>query len=84
MSQDDLSPSLDQPAEYRIAVVGRLSENWSEYFGGMYISTEILNQGQVVTCITGVIADQAGLHGLLRSIRDLGLPLLRVEWISNL
>ncbi len=84
MSQDEYSPNLDQPALYEIEVVGRLSENWSEHFGGMSISTQARDHGQVITCISGPVADQAGLHGLLRSIRDLGLPLLRVEWTRNL
>lgn len=84
MSQDNSSPKLDQPALYDIEVVGRLSENWSDHFGGMSISARVSGNGQIVTCISGPVADQPALHGLLRSLRDLGLPLLRVEWIRNL
>lgn len=74
--------SLDQPATYHIQVVGRLQAGWSEHFGGLEITTETVENGPSITHLEGVVADQAGLHGLLRSIRDLGLPLLRVECIN--
>lgn len=65
----------DQPATYQITVYGRLDPDWSIWFDSLTIETATND----VTLITGTIVDQAGLHGLLARIRDLGLPLLRVE-----
>ncbi len=62
------------PANYRIKLRGRLDQNWSDWFEQMAISTE----GDQ-TILTGPVADQAALHGLLIRIRDLNLMLLSVE-----
>lgn len=74
---------LDQPAIYHIRVVGRLEEDWSDYLGGLTIEVHTDGEQPAITCLTGSIADQAGLHGLLRRIRDLGLPLLMVECLHS-
>jgi hypothetical protein len=74
---------LDQPAYYRLRVSGRLKEDWSQHFGGMLIMVEHSEDGAALTTLSGMVADQAGLHGLLNHIRDLGLPLLAVEYLSN-
>jgi len=60
--------------DYRIKLKGRLNHRWSDWFEQMAISTE----GDK-TILTGPIADQAALHGLLIRIRDLNLTLLSVE-----
>ena len=75
--------SLDEPAQYRIAIQGRLDEQWVSYFDGMTISTDILDHDFTQTTLTGVVIDQSALHGLLNHIRDLGLPLLLVERIGD-
>ena len=62
------------PAHYRIKLKGRLDQNWSDWFEQMAISTE----GDQ-TILTGPLADQAALHGLLIRIRDLNLTLISVE-----
>ena len=59
---------------YRIRVKGTLDRKWSEWFNGLTITP----QGNDETLLTGPVADQAALHGLLAKIRDLGLPLLSV------
>lgn len=64
------------PADYRIRLKGRLDPEWSDWFEHMAISTE---GGE--TILTGPVADQAALHGLLIRIRDLNLTLLSVERI---
>jgi hypothetical protein len=74
---------LDQPATYRIKVQGRLGERWSDWFGGMAISVENGDDGTTVTTLTGTVADQVALYGLLSRIRDLGLPLLLVECVDR-
>jgi len=60
--------------DYRIKLKGCLDHEWSDWFEQMTISTEG-NQ----TILTGPLADQAALHGLLIRIRDLNLTLLSVE-----
>jgi hypothetical protein len=63
--------------DYRIKLKGRLDPNWSDWFEQMAISTQ---GGE--TILTGPVADQAALHGLLNRIRDLNLTLLAVERIE--
>ena len=59
---------------YRIKVKGHLDRRWTEWFGGLTITLE--DNGE--TLLTGPVEDQAALHGLLRKVRDLGLPLISV------
>ena len=63
-----------QPGWYEIRLRGRLDARWAAWFDGMTLTRE----GDGTTCIHGPVADQAALHGLLRRVRDLGLPLLSV------
>lgn len=64
---------LDQTF-YEIQVKGNLDEGWHELFDGMHITGQ-----DNVTTISGVVADQAALHGLLARIRDYGLVLVGVK-----
>jgi hypothetical protein len=80
---------LDQPAIYEIQLFGRLEEHWTNHFDGFAISYhpfegEAAVVQQPITTLRGVAADQSALHGMLNHIRDLGLPLLKVECISTL
>ena len=68
--------TLDRPMTYQIKVPGELDESWSDWAGGMAITIESGGEGPPVTILTGVVADQAALHGLLRRLYSLGLPLL--------
>ena len=63
---------------YEIRVAGKLSKKWSDWFDGFCIV-----EANDETVLTGQVADQAALHGLLSKIRDLGLPLLEVRQVSN-
>jgi len=74
--------TLDQPATYQIKVPGHLDESWSEWAGGMTITVENGDDGPPITTLTGIVADQAALHGLLRRLYSLGLPLLSVICIE--
>jgi len=65
---------LSMPACYRIRVQGRLGPEWSAWFGGLSLGWQEPDQ----TVLSGQVMDQAALHGLLNTIRDLGLPLLEV------
>jgi hypothetical protein len=60
---------------YEIRVKGNLDLIWSDWFDGFSITPV----GDDETLLTGTVADQAALHGLLHKIRDLGLPLLTVQ-----
>jgi hypothetical protein len=68
----------DRPAHYEIRVRGVLDRHWSSWFEGLQLTSDASGQ----TLITGPVADQAALHGLLDKVRDLGLPLLSVQRIS--
>jgi hypothetical protein len=59
---------------YQIRVRGHLAYEWTDWFEGLTISLE--ESGD--TLLTGPVADQAALHGLLKKVRDLGLPLVSV------
>jgi hypothetical protein len=63
-----------QPGWYEIHLKGHLDARWATWFDGMTLTRE----GDGTTRIRGPVADQAALHGLLRRVRDLGLPLLSV------
>ena len=63
---------LDQPMVYQIRIEGHLGPRWSGWFEGLTITPE----GDGETLLTGPVMDQAALHGLLRKIRDLGMPLI--------
>lgn len=58
-----------------IRVKGQIDEHWSEWFEDLTIT----HTDQDETLFTGLVADQAALHGLLAKVRDLGLPLLSVH-----
>lgn len=73
----------DQPASYRITVQGKLPENWNDFFAEMTPTTHTRQDGLVVTLLSGEVVDQSSLHGLLRHIHDLGLPLLDVKLLST-
>lgn len=66
------------PWIYEIRVQGHLDCHWTSAFGGMTITLE--DGGS--TLLTGPVTDQAALHGLLRKVRDLGMPLLSVNRVQ--
>jgi len=70
---------FDKQAIYQIRVKGNLDRKWSEWFDGFTITP----QANDATLLTGPVADQAALHGLLAKIRDLGLPLLLVKRVES-
>lgn len=70
------------PATYQIKVPGHLDANWTEWSGQMTITADCEEDDQPVTILTGTI-DQAALHGLLRRLYALGLPLISVTWVEE-
>ena len=70
-----LNPTSDpHQTIYQIRLQGHLDRQWSGWFGGLTITLE--DNGE--TLLTGPVVDQAALHGLLRKVRDIGMPLLSV------
>ena len=63
-----------QPALYKIRIKGQLDPEWTDWFEGLSITLD--ENGD--TFLTGPVIDQAALHGLLKKIRDLGMPLISV------
>jgi len=68
------NPKTDQgqPMIYQIRIKGHLGRQWTDWFEGLTITLE--DNGD--TLLTGPVVDQAALHGLLRKVRDLGMPLI--------
>ena len=71
-------PDRPLPAVYQIRVAGRLDPAWSDWLPGLAFTTEAGGD----TLLTGPVADQAALHGLLRAVRDLGVTLVSVNRVE--
>jgi hypothetical protein len=71
------NPKTDpsKPIVYQIRIKGYLSDQWTDWFEGLTITLE--EDGD--TLLTGLVVDQAALYGLLKKVRDLGMPLLSVN-----
>ena len=82
MKRDIHKLTLSRPATYQIKVPGHLDERWANRIGRMALTVESEGNGPPVTTLTGVI-DQAALHGLLRRLYSLGLPLISVICVKG-
>ena len=73
------NPIIDpgQPVIYEIRIKGHLGHLWADWFDDLTITLE--DNGN--TLLSGPVVDQAALHGLLKKVRDLGMPLLSVTQI---
>ena len=67
-----------QSVVYQIRLEGQLGSEWADWFGGLTVTLE--ENGH--TLLTGQVLDQAALHGLLKKVRDLGMPLLSVNRVE--
>ena len=70
----NLKTDLSQSMIYQIRLQGHLGDQWTDWFAGLTLTLE--DNGD--TLLTGPVVDQAALYGLLRKVRDLGIPLLSV------
>ena len=77
MTKQTTGRSADS-SRYEIRLEGRLDHRWAAWFDGM----TLVHAGDGNTLLTGAALDQAALHGVLRQIRDLGLPLLAVTQLD--
>ena len=74
------NPETDpsEPMLYQIRLKGHLGGQWTDWFGGLTITLE--DNGD--SLLTGPVVDQTALYGLLRKVRDLGMPLLSVNRVQ--
>ena len=71
-------PPPNQTVIYQIRIRGHLDSQWADWFEGLTITLE--KDGD--TLLTGPVVDQAALHGFLKRVRDLGLPLVSVSPVA--
>jgi hypothetical protein len=71
-------PTPIQTVIYQIRINGHLDSQWTDWFDGLTITLE--EDGS--TLLTGPVIDQAALHGLLKKVRDLGMPLVSVVQVQ--
>jgi hypothetical protein len=76
--EHDGGTDLGECMDYEIRLKGHLGNEWTDWFAGLTITLE--DDGE--TILSGPVADQAALHGLLRKVRDLGMPLLSVMCVE--
>ncbi len=75
----DPKKELSHTVVYQIRIKGHLSTQWTDWFEGLTITLE--EDGD--TLLTGPVIDQAALHGLLKKVRDLGMPLVSVRPVNS-
>lgn len=77
-NEQNLGHDPDVPKIFQIKIKGHLGQQWAGWFDGLTIALE--EDGN--TLLSGSIVDQSALHGILKKIRDLGMPLLSVNTID--
>jgi hypothetical protein len=72
------TPNRHEAGRYEVRLQGHLDGRWAAWFDGL----ALLQDSDGTTVISGPIADQAALHGLLQKVRDTGLPLVSVTCVE--
>lgn len=72
------NPDANQQTVYQLKLKGHLGPQWMNWFEGLTVTLE--EDGN--TLLTGPVIDQSALHGILKKIRDLGMPLLSVNSVG--
>jgi hypothetical protein len=75
-------PAFDQPASFRITVLGHLGDEWADYLRGMTIDN-LLDKETPVAAVTGRLPDQAALLGVLNTLYDSHITVLAVESLAG-
>lgn len=73
-------PHVKQQTVYQFRIKGHLGQQWMNWFEGLAVALE---EEEGNTLLSGPVIDQAALHGILKKIRDLGMPLLSVNSIET-
>ena len=73
--ESKLKTEASQSGVYKIRLKGHLDDQWTDWFTGLTITLE--ENG--ITVLTGPVVDQAALFGLLKKVRDLGMPLISIQ-----
>jgi len=76
------NPNYSGQGVYEIKVKGHIGETWSSWFEDMAITTGFDEDRNPVTTFTGLIVDQAALHGVIAKIRDIHMPLISVNQVD--
>ena len=71
------------PAAYRIEFEGLLNESWSDRLAGMHITARKRSGQTTVTTLVGRLKDQAELSGVLNSLYEMHLPIVKVETVKD-
>ena len=74
--------NLVEPSMYQICILGTLDKKWAEYYCGMAIENVYDPKRAAMTILTGLLADQSALIGVLNALFDIGYPLLTVEYLG--
>jgi hypothetical protein len=74
-NEQQSNPDAKQPPVYTLKIKGHLGQQWMNWFDGLAVTLE--EDGN--TLLSGHVSDQSALHGILKKIRDLGMPLLSVN-----
>ncbi|MGB5705564.1 MAG: hypothetical protein WBM41_01930 [Arenicellales bacterium] len=82
-SNDSTFLEFGGPVTYRVAVRGKLDPDWSDRLAGMAITNTTGESGEADTVLFGQIRDQAELSGVLETLYDLHLSILRVEIVED-
>jgi hypothetical protein len=77
-NENDIESDTVPTMVYQIRIKGHLGDQWTDWFGGVTITLET-NGSTLLNCAA---IDQAALHGLLKKVRDLGMPLISVNQID--
>ena len=77
-NEQNLGSDPNAPKIFQIRIQGHLGQQWAGWFDGLTIVLE--EDGN--TLLSGLVIDQSALHGILKKIRDLGMPLLSVNSID--
>ena len=78
-NEQNLGSDPDAPKIFQIRIKGHLGQQWAGWFDGLTIALE--EDGN--TLLSGPVIDQSALHGILKKIRDLGMPLLSVNSVNH-
>lgn len=77
--EQGVNPEVHQQSVYQFRIKGHLGQQWRNWFDGLTVTLE--EDGN--TLLMGTVADQSALHGILKKIRDMGMPLLSVNFTDS-